>query len=71
VGDGDKTTIKGLGDGLGETHVLVGETRRFLDYQTHTSAHSGDVANGLIENPEGTHKIDATTVSGAVHLAAR
>jgi DUF4097 and DUF4098 domain-containing protein YvlB len=41
------------------------------DYQTHTNTHSGDVANGLIDNPEGTHKIDATTVSGDVQLAAR
>ena len=41
------------------------------DYQTYTSAHSGDVSSGLIDNPEGTHIIDATTVSGDVQLAAR
>jgi hypothetical protein len=24
------------------------------DYRTHTNMHGGDVANGLIDNPEGT-----------------
>lgn len=41
------------------------------DYKVHTETRSGDVENGLTNNPAGTHTINATTVSGDVQLSSR
>jgi hypothetical protein len=41
------------------------------DYRIHTKTHSGDVSDGLATTPDGTHKTDASTVSGDVLLTAR
>jgi len=38
-------------------------------YQVHTKTHSGEVDNGLGNDPAGGHSIDASTVSGDVTLA--
>lgn len=40
-------------------------------YQVHTKTHSGEVENGLGNDPNGGHSIDASTVSGDVKLLAR
>ncbi|TCN37154.1 putative adhesin [Kribbella orskensis] len=41
------------------------------DYKVHTETRSGDVENGLGNAPDGSHSIDASTVSGDVTLATR
>jgi DUF4097 and DUF4098 domain-containing protein YvlB len=40
-------------------------------YRVHTETHSGDVENGLGNSLDGSHTIDASTVSGDVTLATR
>ncbi|MEV8377800.1 DUF4097 family beta strand repeat-containing protein [Kribbella sp. NPDC056861] len=40
-------------------------------YKVQTRTHSGEVENGLGNDPDGGHTIDADTVSGDVTLAAR
>jgi DUF4097 and DUF4098 domain-containing protein YvlB len=40
-------------------------------YKVQTKTHSGDVDNGLGNDPDGGHTIDAGTVSGDVTLASR
>lgn len=40
-------------------------------YKVQTKTHSGEVENGLGDDPAGEHSIDADTVSGDVVLAAR
>jgi DUF4097 and DUF4098 domain-containing protein YvlB len=40
-------------------------------YKVQTKTHSGEVDNGLGNTPDGSHTIDASTVSGDVTLAAR
>lgn len=40
-------------------------------YQIRTETHSGDVENGLGNDPAGSNQIEAKTVSGDVTLATR
>lgn len=40
-------------------------------YKVHTDTRSGEVENGLGDAPDGSHSIDASTVSGDVTLIAR
>ena len=39
------------------------------DYKVHTETRSGDVENGLGNDPNGSHSIDASTVSGDVNCS--